>query len=68
LKVICDDKTTICDISLPFVGVIGPIKNNPKSVEVAKSLPSVIGVDLLIHHRFSLHFSPCQHLAYLEKI
>ena len=67
LKVFCEDKKTICDISLPFIGIIGPIMNNPKSVEVAKSLPSVIGVDLLIHHRFSLYFSPCQLVAYLEK-
>lgn len=68
LKVFCEDKKTICDISVPVIGVIGPIKNNLKSVEVAKSLPSVIGVDLLIHHRFALYFSPSKHVAYLEEV
>jgi hypothetical protein len=67
LKVVCDDKHTICDISIPDFSVLRPIQNNSKSIETSKKVPSVIGVDLLIIHKFALYFKPCERIAYLEQ-
>lgn len=46
MKVYCDDNKNICDISLPMVEVVGPFPIILRAFEIAKSLPSVIGVDL----------------------
>ena len=67
LKVSCEDKHTMYDVSIPNFGVLGPIPNNPKSIQASKRVPSVIGVDLLLIHKFSLYFKPCEHIAYLEQ-
>jgi len=64
-KVFCEDKT-ICDIGIPTIYVALPIKNNKNSQAVASKLPSIIGMDLLIHNKFALFFDPSRGVAYLE--
>ena len=68
LKAVCEDKKTVCDLSIPEVGVIQPIPNVPKSIEVSKSIPSIIGVDLLEYHKLALYFDVYNKVAYLEKV
>lgn len=68
LKVLCEDKKTVCDISLPTVGVLKPIPNNSFSLKVAGTLPSIIWVDLLKYHKFALYFDAYSETAYFEKV
>ena len=68
LKVVYEDRKTICDISMPTIGVIQPIPNVKLSYDVAKAIPSVIGVDLLKRHRFALYFDAHNEISYLEKV
>lgn len=68
LKVLCEDKKTAYDISLPAVGVLKPITNNEQSMKVAGRIPSIIGVDLLKHHRLALYFDAVNDISYLEKV
>ena len=68
LKTLYEDKRTVCDISLPIVGVLSPIPNNNQSSKIAGTIPSIIGVDLLRYHRFALYFDACNEKSYLEKI
>lgn len=68
LIVICDDKKTFCNIGMPTVGVIRPMPGVARSPETSKSMPSIIGVDVLKHHRLALFFDVCNEIAYLEKI
>jgi len=68
LKVVCEDKKTICDISIPEVGVIRPILSNENSILVSKSIPSIIGVNLLEYHRLALYFDAYNQISYLEKV
>lgn len=67
LKVMCDDKTT-CDIGMPTIGVIRPMPGVARSPETSKSMPSIIGVDVLKYHRLALYFDVCNEIAYLEKV
>jgi len=66
VKVICDDKTTIYDVSIPTVYVTLPIPNNARSLECAPYLPSIIGTDFLIQNKLALYFDPARGIAYLE--
>jgi hypothetical protein len=68
LKVICEDKKTIWNISMPIVGVIRPIPNVARSAEVSRAIPSIIGVDLLQHYRLALYFDAHNKISYLEKV
>ncbi len=68
LKVLCDDKKTVYDLSLPVAGVLKPLPNNSQSIKIAGTIPSIIGVDLLKHHRFALYFDAWNEISYLEKI
>jgi hypothetical protein len=64
-KVFCEDKT-ICDVGIPVVNIALPIENNKNSQAVASKLPSIIGMDLLIHNKLALFFDPSRGIAYLE--
>ena len=64
-KVFCEDKT-ICDVGIPIVNIALPIENNKNSQTVASKLPSIIGMDLLIHNKLALFFDPSRGIAYLE--
>jgi hypothetical protein len=68
LNALCDDKKTLCDISMPSIGVIRPISNVPRSTEMSKALPSIIGVDLLKHHKLAFYFDAYHQISYLEKV
>jgi predicted aspartyl protease len=68
LKVLCEDKKTACDISLPTIGVLKPIPNNEQSMKVVGTIPSIIGVDLLKYHRFALYFDATNNISYFEKV
>jgi hypothetical protein len=67
-KVVCEDKKTICNISLPSIGVIRPIPKVKRSIEVSRSIPSIIGMDLLLVHRLALYFDPTNKSSYLERV
>lgn len=68
LKVLCEDKKTAYDISLPALGILKPIPNNEQSMRVVGTIPSIIGVDLLKHHRLALYFDAINDISYLEKV
>ena len=67
VKVMCDDNKTTYDISLPTIGLALPILNNTQSIKNAKTLPSIIGVDMLMYHKLALFFDVANDYAYLEK-
>jgi len=66
--VLCDDKKNYCNISIPSILVARPINRVPHSIEVSKALPSIIGVDLLLHHKLALYFDVYHKISYLEKV
>jgi hypothetical protein len=68
LKVLCDEKKTFCDIGIPTIGVMRPMLEVPRSSETSKAMPSIIGVDVLKHHRLALYFDVCNEISYLEKV
>ncbi|GEM_PF-5964617 len=67
IKVMCEDNKTICDLSLPTIGLALPIPNNTQSIKNAKTLPSIIGVDMLKYHKLALYFDVANDISYLEK-
>lgn len=42
-------------------------KTSEKNKQIAKNLPSIIGLDFLYKHNLSLHFIPSEKIAYLQK-
>lgn len=68
LKVAYEDKKTFCDISIPTVGVALPIPNDANSIKTSKAVPSIIGTDILLHHRLAIYFDICHKISYLEKV
>ncbi|MCX6664951.1 MAG: hypothetical protein NT038_02655 [Euryarchaeota archaeon] len=68
LKVLCDDKKTVYDLSIPVAGVLKPLPNNSQSIKIAGTIPRIIGVNLLKHHRFALYFDAWNEISYLEKV
>ena len=65
IKVMSDDDK-ICDISMPEIGLAMPLENNRLSRENTSTLPSIIGVDLLKHHKLAFFFDVCNDISYLE--
>ncbi|MCD6573833.1 MAG: hypothetical protein J7K95_07040 [Thermoplasmata archaeon] len=44
-----------------------PYHENKEGWAMSYSLPSIIGVDFLIHHNLSLYFNPSKQMAWLER-
>jgi len=68
LKTICEDKKTICDISIPSIGVIRPVPGVSRSPETSRAIPSIIGVDILKQHRLALYFDVVNEVSFLEQV
>jgi hypothetical protein len=66
LHILTEEKTPV-DISIPTVYLVQPIPNSKHSVEVARGIVSIIGMDVLLAHDLAIWFSPSKQSAYLEK-
>ncbi|KAA0002566.1 MAG: hypothetical protein FE044_02770 [Thermoplasmata archaeon] len=60
-----DNKTV--HLKPPKLYVYLPYTENKEGWALSYSLPSIIGVDFLIHHNLSLYFNPSKKVAWLEK-
>jgi len=67
LHILAEDKTPV-DISIPTVYLVQPIPNSKHSIEVARGIVSIIGMDVLLAHDLAIWFSPSKQKAYLEKV
>ena len=48
------------------IGAIETTKKTVKNIQIAETLPSVIGMDFLKQQKLSLHVYPSEKIAYLE--
>lgn len=68
LKALWENKKSVCDMSMPTIGVIQPIPHHDQSIKSAGSTPSIIGADLLERHRLALYFDIYNEISYLKKV
>jgi hypothetical protein len=66
LKFMSEQKQSI-DITIPSIYVLYASGKDRKSLQLSKSLPSILRVDFLIDNKFALYFDPCNRQSFLEK-
>ena len=55
-------------IEFPSIYISRCAKVDERTKTIAQSIPSILGVDFLVKHKFKLIFDPSNKVAYLEKL
>ena len=65
IHLLTDDKSTTLTLEIN-INALKTTKTAPKKVQIAESLPSILGMDFLKEQKLSLHIILTEDLAYLE--